>query len=161
MKIIELSPSNPSVKRLPQAWALFLDNPNYHWYWYGHFTFRGYPHLEAGNKIFRKFINMLNYACEGRNFWKRPEKCVTWVRSTEYQSRGSLHYHSIIGNITAPLNRFQYMDIWHELAGYARIYHYEKDRGAEFYLSKSSYAWKQGEIDVSDTLQYHSDQGCL
>jgi hypothetical protein len=36
--------------------------------------------------------------------------------------------------------------------GISRIYHYEVSRGAEFYLSKSTYAWKRGEVDLSANL---------
>ena len=50
-----------------------------------------------------------------------------------------------------------YIDKWYELAGLARIYNYEQGKGAEFYMSKSAYAWKRGEIDLSGPLTFHLD----
>jgi hypothetical protein len=37
-------------------------------------------------------------------------------------------------------------------ARYSRVVKYEAEHGAEFYLSKASYAWKRGEVDVSANL---------
>ena len=73
-------------------------------------------------------------------------------RSSEYQVRGAIHYHAIIGRVPDRVRRLDYVDRWDDMAGYARIYAYERGKGAEFYLSKSSYAWKHGEIDLGGPL---------
>jgi hypothetical protein len=41
------------------------------------------------------------------------------------------------------------------LAGFSRIFKHYKEGGAEDYICKSAYAFKQGEIDMSETLKYH------
>ena len=159
-------PAVESKYSLPQAWAIFLDNTSFHWNWYGHFTFRGddpalkkghggFPHPEAAGKTWMLFIHKLNRESFGVRYTKHKEKGVIWARGTEYQKRGAIHYHALIGNIPDSVRRMDYVDLWHSLSGIGRIYAYEKDRGAEFYMSKSSYAWKRGEIDLSGTMKYH------
>jgi hypothetical protein len=143
---------------LSQAWAKFLDRPELHWSWYGHFTFEGYPSMEQSSKVWKLFTKKINIAAQGRNFWKRPEDSITYARATEYQSRGSLHYHALLGNIPDKVSHMEFKEVWYDLAGIARIYPYEPHRGAEYYMSKSSYAWKQGEIDLSDTLKFHNNE---
>ena len=160
--IIEVSKHSPgNLPELTQVWAQWCDNPSFHWTWFGHFTFRGFPHTETANKAFQKFTNIINSEIWGKKFYRNPVKRITWVRATEYQSRGSLHYHAIFGNIPASLDRFKFMDIWNEIAGFSQIFLYEPSRGAEYYLSKSAYAFKQGEIDVSESLKFHIEQEIL
>ncbi len=151
----------PSNYEIPQAWAQFLDHDCFHWNWYGHFTFRDYPHIETACKAWDKFIHILNRECFGVRYWKDKSKGVTWARGTEDQKRGAVHFHAIIGNIPDRVRRMDYVDRWFEVAGIARIYAYEKGRGAEFYMSKSTYAWKRGEIDLSETLKYHLNEAVL
>jgi hypothetical protein len=144
-----------SRKILGQYWAKFISNTSFHWKWYGHFTFRDFPHPESANKIWMKWVHILNRKCHGNRYWNRKGSGITWVRSTEYQGRGSLHYHAIMGNLKNDIDRFEFMRIWEHFAGFARIYVYDRDGGAEDYLSKSSYVFKQGEIDISDTVESH------
>jgi hypothetical protein len=146
---------------LPQAWASFLDNDSYHWNWYGHFTFRDYPHPETADKAWNKFIHLLNRDCFGHYYWKDKSKGVTWARGTEDQKRGAIHFHAIIGNIPDRVDRMKYKEVWFDMAGISRIYAYEKQRGAEYYMSKSTYAWKKGEIDLSDSMKYHASEMVL
>jgi hypothetical protein len=146
---------------LSRTWAQFIIHTSFHWKWYGHFTFKDFPHQEAGHKVWMKFIHILNRAAFRINYWKCKSEGVTWVRATEYQSRGALHYHALIGNIPDRVNRFDFMKLWESLAGFSRIYHYREYGGAEEYISKSSYAFKQGQIDLSDTLKYHIDESVI
>ncbi len=137
---------------MAQQWAIFLDQDKLDWSWYCHMTFRGDPHPETASKVFDKWIHILNREIFGVRYWKDKTKGVVTARATEYQDRGAIHYHCLIGRIPGHIKRLKYMDLWNELAGYARIYKYEKDKGAEYYMSKSSYAWKHGEIDLGGTL---------
>jgi hypothetical protein len=141
---------------IPQAWATFLDNPAYHWNWYGHFTFRDYPHAETAHKAWMRYIHILNREAFGHYYWKHKEKGVIWARGTEDQKRGAVHFHALIGNVPDRVDHMKYKETWFKMAGISRIYAYEKDKGAEFYMSKSTYAWKRGEIDLSATMKYHS-----
>ena len=153
--------ADESNYHLPQVWAQFLDNPSYHWSWYGHFTFRDYPHPETAGKAWDKFIHCLNREAYGSRYWKDKSKGVTWARGTEDQKRGAVHFHALIGNLPERVRRMDYVDMWYDMAGIGRIYAYEAGRGAEFYMSKSTYAWKKGEIDLSETMKYHGAQPVL
>jgi hypothetical protein len=122
------------------------------WKWFGTFTFKDDIHPEAAHKIWMKFIHQLNREIFGCGYWKRKSKGVIWARGSEYQIRGVLHYHALLGLIPDRVRRMNYVDYWEELAGFARIYAYERGKGAEGYISKSAYVFKRGEIDFSDTL---------
>lgn len=147
---------------LPEIWATFLDKPEWSWSWYGHFTFRDvlnpytglkhHVHPETALKTWDKFIHGLNREIYGVRYWKRKHQGVVWARGTELQIRGAIHFHALIGGIPSTVRRLDYLDVWNDLAGFARIFAYEQGRGAEAYLSKSAYAWKRGEIDLGGPL---------
>ena len=143
--------TTPSKYHLPQVWAEYLNSFN-PWSWYGHFTFKEYPHPETASKTFDLFIHKLNRHIFGCRYYKHKEKGVTVARATEYQQRGSIHFHAILGRIPGDVRRLKYMDLWYELGGISRIYPYQSGLGAEYYMSKSTYAWKKGEIDLSGPL---------
>jgi len=155
---------NPS---LPTVWASFLNKIEWRWCWYGHFTFRdvsGLPgglkhhvHPETAVKVWDKWIHGLNRESYGVKYWKDKSKGVVWARGSEFQIRGAIHFHALIGLIPDRVRRMDYLDEWFTMAGIARIYEYEPGKGAEFYMSKSSYAWKHGEIDLGGPLAYQLD----
>lgn len=133
---------------LPQEWANWIEGLS-DWSWFGHFTFKGLPHPEFADKTWKLYTHKLNREIFGCRYYKYPlEKGVTWARASEYQKRGSIHYHALMGRISEDVDRFKYMEEWLQLGGICRIFPYDKMRGAEFYLSKSAYAWKHGEIDI-------------
>lgn len=135
---------------LPQVWANYLNQ--FQWDIYGHLTFRNHPHPERCVKTFELFIHKINRKIYGVNYWKHKEKGITWACATELQKRGIAHFHFISGRIPREIRVFDLMDMWYLLGGIGRIYPFEKDKGAEFYMSKSTYAWKRGEIDLSPNL---------
>lgn len=141
--------------KLQVGWKDFVMSLDEHWNWYAHMTFKGYPTEEGANKVFMKWSHLLNRECYGVRYWKRKgTDGVIWARGTEYQSRGSLHYHALIGRIPEGVDRFEYMEKWYELAGISRIYKYIPKKGAEDYITKSAYAFKRGEIDLGGPLLY-------
>lgn len=150
-----LTQSHKSNYELPQAWAEYLSQFN-PWSWYGHFTFRDYPHPESANKAWNLFTHKLNRKIFGVKYWKHPERGVTWARGTELQGRGAIHFHAILGRIPKDVRRLAWMDEWYELGGISRIFPYEENRGAEYYMSKSTYAWKRGEVDLGGPLSQTS-----
>lgn len=155
------SPS-PVCHSLPKVWTAFLDKPEWDWQWYGHFTFRDrnadasglrrFVHPEAALKIWDGFIHQVNREIFGNRYYKRKKDGVTWARGTEFQVRGAIHFHAIIGRVPDSVRRMDYVDYWFKKAGIARLYKYEQGKGAEGYLSKSAYAWKRGEIDLGGPL---------
>ena len=152
---------------LPALWADFLDKPEWRWLWYGHYTFRDvvssydghshHVHPETALKVWNKWIHGLNREAYGVKYWKTKSKGVVWARGTEFQIRGAIHFHALIGMVPDTVRRMDYVDKWFEMAGIARIYEYEQGKGAEFYMSKSAYAWKRGEIDLGGPLAFHLD----
>lgn len=76
---------------------------------------------------------------------------VIWARGLEYQKRGVIHFHALVGRVPEKVGRFDYMKRWEMLAGYARIFPYDPAKGARYYLGK--YVAKGGEIDVGGPLQ--------
>jgi len=76
---------------------------------------------------------------------------VRWVRATELQRRGAVHYHVLMGGERlATERRLDWMDKWYTLAGQARIDVPESAGAVIGYCSK--YVTKGGEIDFSPTL---------
>lgn len=57
-----------------------------------------------------------------------------YFRVAEYQNRGTLHFHSLIGGV-GDLYRMHFKKLW-ELYGFARVEKYIGDRGANFYVGK-------------------------
>jgi hypothetical protein len=72
-----------------------------------------------------------------------------YFRVEEYQDRGTLHYHALIGDV-GELRRLLFKDAW-EMDGFARVLPYDPGRGANFYVGK--YLVKgQGDIRFSHRL---------
>lgn len=151
MQTQAMSDKATSNYELPQVWADYLNRFN-PWAWYGHFTFRGDPHPEQAVKTWDLWTHKLNRKLFGVKYWKHPERGVTWARGTELQRRGAIHFHAIIGRVPGDIRRFDWMDEWYKLGGISRIFPYEANRGAEYYMSKSTYAWKRGEVDLGGPL---------
>lgn len=136
---------------LPQAWATYLEK--FPWDWFVTIVPDDIIHPESLEKLNRVFIHHLNRKLYGSNYWKQKDKCVLWTMGWERQRRGAPHGHGLIGGIPDYMSRNQaYQFLKAHGAQFSKIEQYEKDRGAEYYMSKSTYAWKQGEIDVSDSL---------
>jgi hypothetical protein len=119
------------------------------WDWFCSFTFLEEIGTWKADNMWKKYIKEL---CKwtGRN--------IQWVRCTELQQRGVIHYHALFLNVGTSkdealeqMKRFSYMHLWEEMGGgYSRIYPYLKL--ASYYLSK--YVVKEiGEIKFSDKLQ--------
>ena len=109
-------------------------------------------HPETAHKCWMRLIHKLNREIHGSNYWKRGQG-VIWARATEYQQRGAVHYHALVGNIPARVRRMDYVNYCYENYGIARIHKYDKGKGAVSYLAKTAYLWKKGEIDLSATIR--------
>jgi hypothetical protein len=132
------SPSN-----LTEAWADFLGR--WSWEWFCTLTFeRERVHPERADKCFRLWLAKLNEACFGRR-WRRKGLGVLWARGTEFQRRGSVHFHVLVARV-GNVRRLTLMDEWAKLAGWARIRPIKRQDLVRKYVSK--YAAKGGEIDV-------------
>ena len=147
---------------LVSAWTDFL--LQYQFEWFVTFTFRDSVHPENADKLFTLWINELNQHLYGRRWKAAPHKQVFWVRALEWQKRGVLHFHALIGD-TRPLaeqirfskNGFSKASLmyweerWFSLAGICRIEEIKVHEFVSRYVSK--YVAKDGEIDVSENLK--------
>ena len=131
-----------SRKKITDAWGKWLDM-NWEWEWYVTLTFRDVVGVRRAENLFQKWLKELE---------KRSGNDVQYVRCTEWQRyRGVPHYHALMLNLKH-VRRLTWMDRWFELAGIARIFPYDRNKGATFYLSK--YVTKElGDIRFSDSLE--------
>jgi hypothetical protein len=155
-------PRTPSAA-LCEEWTEFL--LRFTFQWFVTFTFREEVHPERAIKCFRLWQNRLSLYLFGRDAERRGRR-VFYVVAHEYQKRGVLHFHALIGSdmqldqrikwdpALAPWSRLYWEEMWFELAGICRI---ESIRIAEFasrYVSK--YVAKGGQIDVSENLKHYA-----
>lgn len=138
---------------LPQVWASFLDR--YEWDWFFTIVPNEIIHPESFDKLFKVFIHQLNRTIYGKNYWKDKRKGVFTAIGIEYQKRGAVHGHGLAGGIPDYVSMNQFFNFLRDHgARFSKIERYQKDAGAEFYMSKSTYAWKRGEINLSETMKH-------
>ncbi|GAI40548.1 unnamed protein product, partial [marine sediment metagenome] len=132
---------------LVAAWGELLSRPAWRWSLYATLTFKEPVRESAAERDFLRWLHPLNIQRFGRRY-RRHGKEIAWVRGTEYQKRGVLHYHALLGN-TGELNQYEAMSTWencgspididggsHPRTGFARIYPYDPSLGGVFYVSK-------------------------
>jgi hypothetical protein len=124
------------------------------WDWYTTHTFRvSYVSHKAADRHWQSWLNTLNQAC-----WVGGLERPFYFRVTEYQDRGTLHYHSLIGGV-GDMSRLLFKDIW-ELHGFARVEKYDPGRGANFYVGK--YLTKEdGDMRFSHNLAKHLERNIV
>jgi hypothetical protein len=137
------------------GWADLL----HRWPWdlFGTHTFRGDVHPDTAARTFNKFISILNRELYGPRWYKHGDG-IRWVRAMERQTRGVIHFHSMLAD--SHLVEFYEASLqgggarrsnalnerWNSLAGYARIEPIRSQEAVTHYLTK--YVAKGGEIDV-------------
>ncbi len=137
-------------KKVQKGWQAWIDSELFLWNWYVTLTFATVIHPESADKSFRKWILILNKEMYGNNFKRKGLGCY-WVRASEFQQRGALHYHLLMGNILPIIRRLSFMDIWHnKFKGFSKIEKYDKERKATSYLTK--YIMKDGDIEIGGNL---------
>ncbi|MBA7715079.1 hypothetical protein ES703_124119 [subsurface metagenome] len=122
------------------------------WNWYTTHTFRAeYVSPRESDRHWQAWLNTLCQACKVRGL-ERP----FYFRATEYQDRGTLHFHSLIGGV-GDVRRLLFKDIW-ELNGFARVEAYDPSLGASHYVGK--YLTKSdSDIRFSHNLRCHLTSG--
>ena len=137
---------------LCHSWTRWL--AQYDWQWFATLTFREAVHPEAARKKFGRFIHGINRKLYGRKYHRVPNH-IYWVVALEYQKRGVLHFHALLGadrDLNTQLRRKEQEERWNELAGFATIYPIDKRLTVVTrYVSK--YVAKDGELEVSDSLK--------
>jgi hypothetical protein len=148
-----------SVRRIPLPleiqWVELLKR--WDWQWFATFTFKDEKHPEAAAKVFRHWIKALDRASgyRERSVSTYSRRCV-WARGLEWQKRGVIHFHVLLGNLPHPVctraGREFWAAFWLELGntGYAKIDSFDQHEAGLAYVSK--YCAKGGEVDVSPNL---------
>lgn len=133
--------------------------------WFATFTFTDKVHPERAVKLFRRLIRLLNRRLYGSHYERKGKAGVFYVLAWEYQKRGVLHFHALIGDVedlNARVRRLDFMDIWHGFgppAGIARILPIDNQDGVRNYVCK--YVAKGGQIDLSSSLRSFAQQQAL
>jgi hypothetical protein len=104
------------------------------WDVFGTMTFATAIHPEQADKRYRRWIEAMRRH-PARRVVPGP---IIWVRGTELQRRGVLHFHVLIAGV-APIPAFAACRLWeHVGGGLARIYPYTSTLAGTFYLAKST-----------------------
>lgn len=149
----KVSPS----KELADTWGEFLEP--YNWDWFATFTFKDCTHPESAGKVHDNFIHKLNRDCYGQQYWKDKSKSVFYARGTEWQRRGVIHYHELIGGIPDFIRMSKYVNWWKaHVAPQVVIERYDASKGGRFYMAKSAYTFKRGEIDMNEAMVLESNR---
>jgi hypothetical protein len=147
------------VRRVPLPieiqWTSLLKR--WSWHWFATFTFKDETHPEAADKVFRHWVKGLDesngYRQRSKSTYAR--RCI-WARGLEWQKRGVIHFHAVVGNLPLSTHTRMSCEAWAYAwlmlgnTGFAKIEliaHTEKSLG---YVSK--YCAKGGEIDLSPNL---------
>jgi len=155
---------------LEEGWIQMADKYS-PWYWYLHLTFKYFVEQEYAIRQFKRFIRLMNEKLHGKRFrgnGKRDSVCkgIPWINAIEYQRRGVLHFHALLGGESYKLNgkggypdMSLYKDMWQygfkkkngvfkfRPNGFAKIVQYDDRKGAKQYLAKK-YVSKGGELDI-------------
>ena len=134
---------------LLDAWREFLGR--FVWTWFGTFTFRDEIHPEAADKKYRIWISKLNRSLYGPR-WHKHRSGVYWARALEYQRRGVIHYHALLGSSRLEhIDRRHWMAEWENIGGgFARIETPRSVDDVTGYCAK--YVAKGGEVDIGGPL---------
>jgi len=145
---------------LTDAWQDFI--ARFPMNWFCTFTFTDSVHPERAGKLFRLFIRKLNRYLYGSHFERKGHAGVFYVLASEYQKRGVLHFHALIGDVedlNARARRLDFMDLWLGFgppAGIARIEEIKNQDAVRGYVTK--YVTKGGQIELSPSLRSFAQQ---
>lgn len=115
----------PQVNPLKESWSTFLNK--FCWDWWVTLTFRDKQTTKSANRKWNKWL---------RGLEKELDDQVGYFRVTEVgRVANRLHFHALMLNLRG-VRRLSWMDEWDLIAGYARIFPYEKTKGANYYLCK-------------------------
>lgn len=116
--------------------------------WFSTLTFKENINVTTADTQYHRWIRQINEFAFGRRY-KEKGQGITHIRAIEYQKRGVVHFHVLIGNLPFNLNRKAFEQVWetqHSNNGFANTYSYDPQLGAVGYLGK--YITKGGQIDV-------------
>ncbi|GAI66549.1 unnamed protein product [marine sediment metagenome] len=138
------------MRRARNEFGAWLSVPE--WSWFTTHTFRAeYVSRQQADRHWYSWFNSLRVAAKAKGLTPScyGSAAPFYFRVTEYQDRGTIHYHALIGG-AGDIRRLLFKDFW-ELNGYARVEAYEAGKGANYYVGK--YLTKtDGDIRFSHNL---------
>jgi len=141
------------MRRAREAFGEWLSLPE--WDWYTTHTFKAdFVSPKQADRAWYAWFNGLRVSAKAKGLTPSIYGATApfYFRVAEYQDRGTLHYHSLIGQV-GDLRRLLFKDMW-ELNGFARVEAYDPVRGAASYVAK--YLNKaDGDIRFSHNLRQH------
>ena len=126
----------------------------YSWDWYFTLTFKDTIHQEEAEKRFRYFINAINKLLYGSH-WRRYGNTVEYVKATELQYRGVIHFHIILHTPDRELTKnhlIYFHKKWLKLAGISDLKDIENIKSIE---DVSRYCSKNVTRDGEYGIEYH------
>ena len=124
------------------GWADWVKG--WQWEWFCTMTFRERVHPERAHKLWRWVVRGIDRELYGPQVARRAEG-LQWVRALEFQRRGVIHYHALARR-TRGYRRLTVMDLWKDVAGYAKVEAVRNVESVSGYCSK--YVVKGGDLDV-------------
>lgn len=147
--------TNPEglMRRAKKEFGGWLSLPP--WDWYTTHTFKAeYVSPKEADRYWYAWFNGARVSAKALGYTPSIYGATApfYFRVAEYQDRGTLHFHSLIGGV-GDIRRLLFKDLW-ELHGFARVEKYDPGRGANFYVGK--YLTKAaGDIRFSHNLEQH------
>jgi len=137
------------MNSMVSAWAKFLESRE--WDLFGTFTFRRanersdkrsrppyeYMTVKAAKPLFRKFVRSLS-----SDIW-----FIAFFETGSNED--NLHIHALLGNTTGLSSRIVARRWWWRGGGSSKVFHYDKERGANHYLPKT---WHKVSTDFDSNL---------
>jgi len=141
------------MRRSRRAFGEWLSTPE--WDWFTTHTFKAkYVSPRQADRAWYSWLNRLRVSAKAKSLTPSlyGASAPFYFRVVEYQARGTLHFHALIGGV-GDIRRLLFKDMW-ELNGFARVEKYEAGKGANFYVGK--YLTKaDGDIRFSHNLTNH------
>jgi hypothetical protein len=138
--------------QIQREYTEMLMRPGWKWDIFGHLTFREPIHPESADKVFTKWLHIINRQIFGVRYWNRKKTDgVLSARGLEMQKREVIHFHFLMSRIPGEMHRLWMMAEWSKLAGYARIHPFVAGMGGEAYICK--YATKRGDIEFGGPVE--------
>lgn len=120
--IDKCKPKKIYVNPLRQGYLNLLNR--YNWDWFVTLTFRDLPRTYTAINRANRWLIYLQ--C-------KEKRKIGYYIAMEFTKQGTPHFHALLGNLDG-VRRLTWMDEWKY--GYARIYPYQVNRGADYYLTK-------------------------
>jgi len=136
------------------AFGEFLSRPQ--WDWFTTHTFKAeYVSPKQADRAWYSWFNGLRVAAKAKGLTPSiyGEQAPFYFRVAEYQERGTLHFHALIGNC-GDIRRLLFKDFW-ELQGFARVEAYNPQLGAAGYVAKYLNKTDDGDIRFSHNWTRH------